>query len=595
MTRTVALTALVLVTALGIPAAAAPDDARAWGGKLKHAVAAGSADGIEAALTGLIETGGEKAFGEVVKLVAAASKQGGEAVYWQLVSGAAGFRDREALSALGNFLAKKGKKAPFARDLLFGLESNTSPNVVAALGPVLAKGPFDMQLMAADQLAMVRTTASVDLLIDTLKKEGDKGDPELRRRVLSSLQTVTKQDMGDSLNWIGWWEANRSKGVPEPEEAPISGEFASSTMNRDRQGGLESVTRTAANRILVIVNRRPDDDPKEPGRDYDLDHMEKVLDGMKIPHTVVRKVDFEEDPDKYLAEAWTVLVNCNYIQTQCICPQCRDLLAKKKAAGQAGSKKNRLYGCPPECSVHDRVTYRLKKQTIDRLKEWVEQGGYLFTEDWGLIEIVEVAWPKLVTSQTVTPAGSGPGGSGEAQANLVSAMDVKIVPGRGMTSRPILRGVFTRPRPPAKESDDAGEGGTRVRDLPTNPANPPTHSWKIDDESPSIQVKSAGDVTVLIRSEELGKVANGDDAVAVTFRAGRGGAKKPRRKGPVTGGGGGKSRGRGAWSEALTGGRVLHVMSHFGKQQASVDDTFVLQNLILNFIMESDEQHKLGE
>ena len=53
----------------------------------------------------------------------------------------------------------------------------------------------------------------------------------------------------------------------------------------------------------------------------------------------------------------------------------------------------------------------------------------------------------------------------------------------------------------------------------------------------------------------------------------------------------GKSRGKSHWRELKPGGRVLHVMSHFGKQQGSKDDTFVLQNLILNFIMESNKNH----
>ncbi len=584
----------VLVASMGL-AVAAPPDARSLGNDLKKGVGAQDAEQVQKALEGLLALGGEDAVEAVLKMVAATSKRGGETIYWQLIGGAAGFQDRQALVTLGEFLAKKGKKAPFGRDLLFGLENNVSPYVTDALAPVLEGGPYDMQLMAADQLAMVRTVASVDLLIGALEREGDDGDPELRRRIMASLSTITKQDMGDALNWIGWWKANRAQGVPEPEATPRGGQFASSTMNKDRGERLESVQR-GPSRIVVLSSRLPDDHPKEPGRDYDLDHMEQVLTGMKIPHTVVLKHDFEEDPQKYLADAWTVLVNCNYIQTQCICKTCRKILAEKKAKGQSiGPKQNRLFGCPPECSTHDRVTYRLGQKAIDALKAWVEQGGYLFTEDWGLIEITEVAWPDMVTSQQLAKKGGNQRG-GDIQANLVSAMTVPIVPGRGMTSQPILRGVFTRPRPPAREPAGDDDGGSRVReDPPVNPAAPPSHQWMIDDESPSIEVKGR-DVLVLMRSEELGKATGGPDAVAVTFRAGRGTPRSQERGAdrPTTGGGSltGKSRGKGAWSEALQGGRVLHVMSHFGKQQASRDDTFVLQNLILNFIMESNEQHQ---
>lgn len=351
----------------------------------------------------------------------------------------------------------------------------------------------------------------------------------------------------------------------------------------------------------MISSRLPDDHPKEPGKDYNLDHMEQILDGMKIPHKVVLKDNFNKNPEKYLKGAWTVLINCNYIQRQCICKTCRDLLAKKK---NKGAKKNRLYGCPPECSTHDQVTYRLSKETVMKLKKWVEAGGYLFTEDWGVIEVVEIAWPKLVTSDFKD--NPQPGGTTKREATLVKTADVKIVPGKGMTSRPLLRGVFTRSRPPAREekkSDDSDddESGTYVRPTTpkSDPAKPPSHQWHIDDESPAIKVESRA-VNVLMRSEDLKPLANGNDAVAVTFRAGRGkpsSAARGKRK--TTGGssGGvlsGKSRGRREWAESLPGGRVLHVMSHFGKQQGTSDDTFVLQNLILNFIMESNKNHGGG-
>lgn len=582
--RTVGL--LLAAPAILASVVLAGPDVRSLAGELKKGVASQSAEQVEKALEGLIEAGGENAFEAVVKVLAATSRGGSEQIYWQLVSGASGFRDRPALAALGEFLVKKGKKAPYGRDLLFGLENNSSPFVTTALGPVLENGSYDMQLMAADQLAMVRTVASVDLLVAALEREGDRGDPELRRRLIASLRTVTKQEMGDALNWIGWWKANRAGGVPEPEAQPRGGQFASSTMNKDRAERLESAKRDPR-RIIVLSSKLPDDHPKEPGRDYDLDHMEQVLSGMGIAHTVVLKTHFEADPQKYLKDAWTVLINCNYIQTQCICKTCRELLAK---ASNKGPKKNRLFGCPDGCNQHENVSYRLKKETVEELERWVEAGGYLFTEDWGLIEVIEVAWPELVTTQKI--ATKGPDGKNEGP-NLVKSMTVQIVPGRGMTSQPILRGVFTRPRPPAREPSEEDEGGgTRVRDLPTNPARPPKHEWVIDDESPSIEVRDQGAVTVLMRSDDLAAITGNDGPVAVSFRVGKGTPRTSERDRPTTGGTlEGKSRGKGAWSERLPGGRVLHVMSHFGKQQGSQDDTFVLQNLILNFITESAEQH----
>lgn len=601
--RTMSWSSAVVVIGVALVASAAPGDAKKLGKQLDAAVEAQDPGKVQAALTGLIEHGGAEALNPVLDNVQKIFGKGSMSIYWQLVSGASGFRDAGALRELGEFIRKK-KKAPFARDLLFGLENNSSPHTIETLGGILSdKKAYDLQLMAADQLAQIHTHPSVDTLIKQLKAEGEKGDPELRRRLMSALATITGEQLGDlGSNWIDWWEVNKNnwtakggaEGDPDGDGDGMSGGDhsgggLSSTMNRDRKDGLTSLQR-GPKRIIVLSSVLPKDHPKKPGASYDYDHMEQILERLEIPHDVVLKSDFEKEPAKYLETAWTILVNCNNIQTQCICADCSRILGEKlaKGDGSAGGKNNRLYGCPPECSKHDQVSFRLKKETVDKIKDWVEGGGYLFTEDWGLIEIIEVAWPKLVSSDETTDAN---GGKGTAK---VKAMDVTIVPGLGMTSRPILRGVFTKPRPPARKADD--EGGTQVRDLPIDPTKPPSIKWKIDDESPSLKINSS-DVDVLMRSEDLGKAMGGKDAVAVSFRAGsaKPAAEKARKdkRGPVTGGGGleGKSRGKSHWRELKPGGRVLHVMSHFGKQQGSSEDTFVLQNMILNFIMESNRQH----
>ena len=39
----------------------------------------------------------------------------------------------------------------------------------------------------------------------------------------------------------------------------------------------------------------------------------------------------------------------------------------------------------------------------------------------------------------------------------------------------------------------------------------------------------------------------------------------------------------------MTGGRVLYVLSHFGKQAATSDE-YALQNLLINFLVEASER-----
>ena len=97
--------------------------------------------------------------------------------------------------------------------------------------------------------------------------------------------------------------------------------------------------------------------------------------------------------------------------------------------------------------------------------------------------------------------------------------------------------------------------------------------------SPVIEVTGKGKVTVLMSSPDLAKDEGADKAaVAVTFLPA--GAKG--EKGAVQG-----------KLEAVRGGRVLHVLSHFAKQKSD-QDAFALQNMLLNFLMEAQRRSKIS-
>src|SRR5262249_22606023 len=130
--------------------------------------------------------------------------------------------------------------------------------------------------------------------------------------------------------------------------------------------------------------------------DSDYDNMQGVLDQLKIPHRVVKRKLFEESPDKYLKDCWALLINCHQINEFCVCPKCH--------AG--GDLNNRLLHCTG-CNEHVNVSYRFKDETLQKIKQWVESGGFLYTEDWGLVETTGVLWPEKV-------------GSGELEAEKVN-------------------------------------------------------------------------------------------------------------------------------------------------------------------------------
>ena len=93
--------------------------------------------------------------------------------------------------------------------------------------------------------------------------------------------------------------------------------------------------------------------------------------------------------------------------------------------------------------------------------------------------------------------------------------------------------------------------------------------WQIDNQSPNIKIDNKQDVVILIISPQLAKMYKDEGAVAVTFRV----------VDPAIRTTGGKD------SNYLPGGRVLHVMSHFGHQRSKVSE-FALQNLLVNFLEE---------
>jgi hypothetical protein len=96
-------------------------------------------------------------------------------------------------------------------------------------------------------------------------------------------------------------------------------------------------------------------------------------------------------------------------------------------------------------------------------------------------------------------------------------------------------------------------------------------------------------VVTLLTSPELQKTAGGDDAVAITFGV------EPT----PTGGGSKKSAAVATGAElsqdrkTMKGGRVVYVLSHFGKQE-STSDEHSLQNLLINFLVEANERRGTG-
>ncbi len=225
----------------------------------------------------------------------------------------------------------------------------------------------------------------------------------------------------------------------------------------------------------------------------------------------------------------------------------------------------------------------------------MEEGGFLYTEDWGLVETTGVLWPDKIGmvgqsapdpetheaikwAKTIRQPIMGRDGK---PAGFIPSFGVHISPGKGNTTHPLMRGVWDVPKPPVQQPkvDDPNAGKTGTRE--EHPADPLSRRWTIEDDSPIIEIKDHEHVYVLIESEELTELTAGNIAVAVSFRVG----PKEDRKVTLTGG---PSRATGEWSRTSKGGRVLHTLSHYGHQN-SAEDGEALDQLLLNFLIEAQK------
>lgn len=480
--------------------------------------------------------------------------------YWILLESVAAFQRPDAFSEMGDFIVQY-RKHPISRDVLHALQKNRSKYANRVIRRVLTDCPLDLQLMAVDLAGMIRVRRTVDVLLPFFQKEDEKssaGAPtELETRIIHALEALTLQRFGDNLpNWQGWWNANRHKGLKVLREEAENSQARTGLVQpldpvREREFfGLEEI----AGKVLVIKGG-----VARNGFDTNFDHMEDVLDRLGLKPDVWEKSRLEEDDCPSLARYAAVFINCTQINPFCQSPG--------HSGGEAvGNRLRRCLGPAP----HDEFRGKMKDPALQRLKKFVELGGQLFTEDWVLIEVIEPLWSDMASR-------------GESMTEDV----VTIRAARGQTSHPLLRGVFVPPirienfdwdpesdfddeedknkdYDPTSEDDpndvDGSRGKTGVGD--PGPGEPDgesvdvdieliKHQWKIDNESPSIRVNSRR-VTVLITSEDL-KQKYGDPAVAIAF--------------PVK------------------AGRVVHVLSHFGKQSSSRDEA-TLENFLVNFLIE---------
>jgi len=472
-------------------------------------------------------------------------------IYWMIVNGAATFGSPEALAEVTKSILAN-KNSPVSRDLVAALHGNYASGCESALATILREGTPELQVLAVEHMMDVGQKATIEAVIEVLKKGGTTAD--LTKRLFRVLNVLCVETYGETLsNWEGWWNSNKHKEWALLKAKPQgSGGGGTNTVVDDLGKHRDAEYEKLKTGKILVVGAKEGCKCKKP---HDLDNIETIAQRMRLTVEYVSKKDLAKPAwtmaklDDYVA----ILCNCTFIEEHCICPTCKP----------GGSSSLRRYQCTG-CNKHENAIYGMEPPALDKIRKYVDNGGYLFTEDWAMKDVLAQRFKEFVDM--------GP---------YITEMEVNIYPKPGAMSHPYLRNIFSRLKP--RKKAEVEKGGT-VAEGPESPDfERIDHTWKIDNESPAIRIVNKAKVTTLIFSKDVGKAAGdkGSDAVAVTF------VVAPK------GGGGGDPVATGAPIEQdrtrMSGGRVLHVMSHFGKQKNATDE-FTIQNLLLNFLIEASER-----
>jgi hypothetical protein len=522
---------------------------------LAQALKDGNRKGVEIAVAALLTSGSPESMKILVAAIAKppardsrrdkepADETAANECYLTMLNAAASFNDDASLAVLADFIVAN-KAKPVARDAMAAVCNHANKPLVALCFKVLEGGTDDLKLMAIDQILSLGDKTAVEPLVKAMKAN-EKSTSGLLLRMGRALTIFTGQDYADSVsNWTGWWEANKDKEWQiKPASTGGSTGTVTDSLDRARMTEVERLKKTA--KVLVLgagVGCKC-------GKDHDLDHIEKVTAQMGLQTDTVNKTEFDKLDEAKLNEYIAILGNCTMIREHCVCPLCKP----------GEYSKDRLFKCVCPKDIHENAKYMLSEKGCQKIRKYVEGGGYLFAEDWAMEDYVQKAFAEYVIIGMVRPKDE----------------IVTVFPKVGSISHPYLKKIF------AAEPREREKGMTITND----DLDKIEHSWKIDKETRTIHIRDPRVVT-LLTSPELMKTAKGDDAVAITFGVS-----------PVASGGGGSKKNAPVASgtelsqdrKVMTGGRVVYVLSHFGKQE-STQDEHSLQNLLINFLVEANER-----
>ncbi|MCX7703309.1 MAG: HEAT repeat domain-containing protein [Planctomycetota bacterium] len=300
--------------------------------QLAKAVTEKNKEKIEEALVEIVAEGGAKAVGAILDVLMQVPQKEAD-IYWQLVSSLSAFTDEDAMAEIGNLIVKYAS-SPLGKDILFVLQRNRTTATVSALRKVVSAevATPEMRRLAVEILGNIRCVDSVDVLIEALERTRDS----VKQDIIEVLTLLTGARLGDNpRGWKEWWSKQRPYGMPKvdserkSEEGKGLGKGMTGTavdelddVRRERYFGLEQLKFP----VLVIAAKCTEGRHKDQHHDLCFDHIEHVLDRMKIPNKVVLRIplsgNLETDIPDIPKGTIAICINCTQMHQFCVCPFC---------------------------------------------------------------------------------------------------------------------------------------------------------------------------------------------------------------------------------------------------------------------------------
>ena len=394
-------------------------------GRLQKAVAAGDGGRAREVVGLLADTGELTAAKTIVQAVVKTRKLG-------IYDGALRALVRMKEDKVRSWLAKQSRRSKSWQERYFLLDAISridDPGCREAIGDAAAKEKNPrVQDFAIDLLSKARQPWAVETLIGLLESFSRKKQlAPLAQKVSEILSASTGHSIETAADWRKWWEGAKSgfrfPGDRKPSDSTGRTGVKSVIERLKDRDEAHFFGEMVAGDVIVVTGK--------------FDHVENVLKKLAIPHQIVERTKLK---DFVLKPTSVVVFNCHS----------EDVLSA---------------------------------EALEKVGKFVSAGGYLFSSDWELQNVLLKSFPRTI--------GQGPKTGNEG-------MEVGIEPSEKNQAHPYLRDVF--PRNPFKLED---------------------FKWKIDSVSAIVRVPPGGKVLSLVESTELAKQYGGG-AVAATFRYGRG-------------------------------------------------------------------------